>query len=152
MPETNPFTNPGSVANTSQSPVSSDPFTFTLGLALGSGSTIPTLLGRSNYPVWRSAIHPILMTHPASRALLSGSWTEPRRAADPVTDITAEGHAEAILAWESVNLSLSRFVRATLALNVRPFVRRHGDARVLWEALERLFGEKGGVAMVGGPF
>jgi hypothetical protein len=96
-----------------------------------------------------------LDSDPRSRALLSGSWTAPRRlvadAATADTTAAADTRAHALVVWEQANLSLCRFIRATLALNVRPFVRRHAEARTLWDALVRLFGEPAGVAMVGGP-
>jgi hypothetical protein len=129
-------------------------------LTFPSPSTLPVLLGRSNYTAWYSAIKPLLALHPLTRALLSGSWTEPRR---PISFSTApapntnpittdiEPHAHALVAWDHANLTTCRFIRDTLAMNVVPFVRRYSEAKALWDALVRLYGAGNGIAMAGGP-
>jgi hypothetical protein len=141
--------------------------TISAPLALPSPSTLPVLLGRSNYTVWHAAIHRILTSHPLTATLLSGSWTEPR-ARCPMSSPTASppnataptkttvemhqnAHSQALLAWDHANLALCRFIRGTLAMNVLPFVRRHAEAKALWDALAGLYGEANGIAMAGGP-
>ena len=129
-------------------------------LTFPSPSTLPVLLGRSNYTAWYSAIKPLLAHHPLTRALLSGSWTEPRRPTSfptapapnttpTITDI--EPHAHALAAWGHTNLTTCRFIRDTLAMNVLPFVRRYSEAKALWDALVGLYGAGNGIAMAGGP-
>lgn len=129
-------------------------------LTFPSPSTLPVLLGRSNYTAWYSAIKPLLALHPLTRALLSGSWAEPRRlisfptAPAPNTNPTTtdiEPHAHALAAWDHTNLTTCRFIRDTLAMNVLPFVRRHSEAKALWDALVGLYGAGNGIAMAGGP-
>jgi hypothetical protein len=127
-------------------------------LTFPSPSTLPVLLGRSNYTAWYSAIKPLLALHPLTRALLSGSWAEPRRlisfptAPAPNTNlITTDIEPHALAAWDHTNLSTCRFIRDTLAMNVLPFVRRHSEAKALWDALVGLYGAGNGIAMAGGP-
>jgi len=36
-------------------------------------------------------------------------------------------------------------------MNVLPFVRRHSEAKALWDALVGLYGAGNGIAMAGGP-
>ena len=122
-------------------------------------STFPVLLGRSNYTAWYSAIKPFLCLHPLTRALLSGSWTEPRRPvsfpAAPAPNTAAfvdfQKHAHALATWDHANLTTCRFIRDTLAMNVLPFVRRHSEAKALWDTLIGLYGAGNGIAMAGGP-
>lgn len=128
-------------------------------LIFPSSSTLPVLLGRSNYTAWYSAIKPLLHLHPLTRALLSGSWTEPRRAMsfptapapNTSTSIDLQKHAHALAAWDHANLTTCRFIRDTLAMNVLPFVRRHSEAKALWDTLVGLYGAGNGIAMAGGP-
>ena len=63
----------------------------------------------------------------------------------------AEARAQILAAWDNANLLVCRFIRGTLAMNVLPFVRRYLEAKVLWEALIALYGERNGIAIAGGP-
>jgi hypothetical protein len=128
-------------------------------LIFPSPSTFPVLLGRSNYTAWYSAIKPLLRLHPLAHALLSGSWTEPRRpvsfptapAPNTAAFIDFQKHTHALAAWDHANITTCRFIRGTLAMNVLPFVRRHSEAKALWDTLVGLYGAGNGIAMAGGP-
>ena len=54
-------------------------------------------------------------------------------------------------AYEMANLTVCRFIRGTLAMNVIPFVRQHTSAKALYEQIIFLYGEQAGIDMVGGP-
>ena len=130
-------------------------------------SPFPTLLGRSNYTIWKSSVVPTLNSDATATALLSGCYTEPvvcepldaRCSKKPGLKFKSKKKAkEAALEqsdarekWESANLHVCRFIRGTLAMNVLPFVRRYSDAKALWDALEGLYGEANGIEMAGGP-
>ena len=53
--------------------------------------------------------------------------------------------------YEHANLTITRFIRGTLAINVIPFVRQHTSAKGLYEQLIYLYGERAGIDMFGGP-
>ena len=114
--------------------------------------SLPVLLGRSNYTAWHSAIHPILSTHPTASTLLSGSWPPPITNLSPTTATSSiqQERAVALADYDLANLSVCRFIRGTLAMNVLPFVRGFTEAKALWEMLVGLYGEANGIAMVGG--
>lgn len=54
--------------------------------------------------------------------------------------------------YDTVNAAVMRFIRGTLAMNVQAFVRSIVHAKVLWERLEHLYGEKAGIEEVGGRY
>lgn len=152
--------------HTPHSTMSNTSTSIPFNLALPSPSTLPILLGHSNYTLWHSAINPILTSHQPISTLLSGSWTEPRLVRPTLsptippapntntkanTQTQAQAHAQALAAWDQANLVVCRFIRGTLALNVLPFVRRYSDAKLLWDALVALYGEANGIARAGGP-
>ena len=60
-------------------------------------------------------------------------------------------HQAAHRAYEHANLTVTRFIRGTLAINVIPFVRQHASAKGLYEQLIYLYGERAGIDMFGGP-
>lgn len=49
------------------------------------------------------------------------------------------------------NWTICLFIRSTLAMNVLPFVQQHATAKTLFEALTYLYGDAGGIELVGGP-
>ncbi|KAI1611347.1 hypothetical protein EDD37DRAFT_440520 [Exophiala viscosa] len=111
--------------------------------------SIPHLLGKSNFIAWRAFMEPILLKNTYSAKLILGEWNEPK------AQVTAgEMGAETDQArkdWQFANTATCRFIRATLALNVVPFVRQHSTAKALYLNLIWLYGEDGGIDTQGGP-
>ncbi|KAK5257293.1 hypothetical protein LTR20_004275 [Exophiala xenobiotica] len=138
--------------------------------------SIDQLLGKSNFKSWRSSIEPVLLANPLSSKLILGDWPDPSsrdsRAAssvfasasafdDPNPTIgvgVGGGVAQKIereqqerTEWHRANTATCRFIRATLALNVAPFVRQHNTAKALYLNIIWLYGDEAGIDTQGGP-
>ncbi|KIW24632.1 uncharacterized protein PV07_10336 [Cladophialophora immunda] len=112
--------------------------------------TIDVLNGKSNFYQWHSDIQPVLLSNPYSSDLILGSWTEPQYP----PSWTVEDQAlfdEERREWDAANTATCRFIRATLATNVGPFVRQYTAARTLFFNLVWLYGEEAGIDSQGGP-
>ncbi|ETI27956.1 hypothetical protein G647_00405 [Cladophialophora carrionii CBS 160.54] len=113
-------------------------------------AVVGVLKGKSNFQTWHSAIQPILLSNASSSELIIGVWTEPRCP----TPCTAEQQAafdEGRRRWHTTNTGTCRFIRATLAENVVPFVRQYNTAKTLFFNLVWLYGEDSGIDTQGGP-
>ncbi|KAK4948124.1 hypothetical protein LTR10_013178 [Elasticomyces elasticus] len=111
--------------------------------------SVTHLLGKSNFKAWRACIEPILLKNPYSSKLILGEWNEPT-----VQASAGQTNAEldqARKAWQSANTATCRVIRATLALNVVPFIRQHSTAKALYLNLIWLYGEDAGIDIQGGP-
>jgi hypothetical protein len=116
--------------------------------------SIGPLVGKSSFQRWRSEIQPVLFSNPYSSRLIVGNWTEPGLLGGSRAG-TDEGEEEDLdrrrCEWQTANTATCRFIRATLALNVAPFVRQHKTAKALYLNLVWLYGEDGGIDTQGGP-
>ena len=130
--------------------------------------SLPLLLGRSNYEIWKAAVTPILFAddtphithpvHPRSAVILLGGHREPR----PPLFQNRPTKDEKRIAWakyeqeekefEIANHTIIRFIRSTLAFNVQAFVRSITTAKDLWVRLKNLYGERAGINDVGGRY
>lgn len=108
-------------------------------------STIGQLLGKSNFKVWRSSIEPVLLINPVSSKLILGEWSDARAIASSA--VSEQERDE----WHTATVATCRFIRATLALNVAPFVRQHNTAKALYLNLIWLYGPEAGIDTQGGP-
>jgi hypothetical protein len=136
--------------------------------------SIDQLLGKSNFKSWRSSIEPVLLANALSSKLILGDWPEPSsrdsRAVlsafaspfdnpNPTIGVGAgAGAAQKIEQeqqerneWHRANAATCRFIRATLALNVAPFVRQHNTAKALYLNIIWLYGDEAGIDTQGGP-
>ncbi|OAL22016.1 hypothetical protein AYO22_07613 [Fonsecaea multimorphosa] len=112
--------------------------------------TIEVLNGKSNFRQWHSDIQPVLLSNPYSSDLILGSWDEPQ----PPSSWTVEDQAsfdEERREWHLANTATCRYIRATLAENVGPFVRQYATAKTLFFNLVWLYGEEAGIDSQGGP-
>lgn len=130
--------------------------------------SLPLLLGRSNYEVWKTAVTPIFfaddtphvshLVHPRSADILLGKHREPRPPFFLVRPTKEEKKAawtkyeQEEQQWEIANHTIIRFIRSTLAFNVQAFVRSITTAKDLWVRLEKLYGERAGIDDVGGRY
>lgn len=120
--------------------------------------SIDQLLGKSNFKSWRSSIEPVLLANTLSSKLVLGDWPEPSReraassafAFDNPTVGVAQIEQERS-EWHTANAATCRFIRATLALNVAPFVRQHNTAKALYLNIIWLYGDEAGIDTQGGP-
>lgn len=111
--------------------------------------SIGQLLGKSNFKVWRASIEPALLKNPYSSKLILGEWDEPKvQASASQTEAELD---QARKDWQFANTATCRFIRATLALNVTPFVRQHSTAKALYLNLIWLYGGEAGIDTQGGP-
>ncbi|KIW16194.1 hypothetical protein PV08_06245 [Exophiala spinifera] len=108
-------------------------------------STIGQLLGKSNFKTWRSSIEPVLLRNPHSSKVILGEWSNPRALASGA--VSEQERDE----WHMATMATCRFIRATLALNVAPFVRQHNTAKALYLNLIWLYGPEAGIDTQGGP-
>ncbi|KAK5196457.1 hypothetical protein LTR92_004002 [Exophiala xenobiotica] len=134
--------------------------------------SIDQLLGKSNFKSWRSSIEPVLLANALSSKLILGGWPEPssrdsRAASSAFASASAfdnpnptigSGVAQKIeqeqqerTEWHRANAATCRFIRATLALNVAPFVRQHNTAKALYLNIIWLYGDEAGIDTQGGP-
>jgi hypothetical protein len=101
-----------------------------------------------------SSSHPTSPTSPVS-AVLSPSHSHTILYnvlhAPPLSRASISTHQAAHRTYEHANLTITRFIRGTLAINVLPFVRQHTSAKGLYEQLVYLYGERAGIDMFGGP-
>ncbi|KAK6371261.1 hypothetical protein LTS17_008992 [Exophiala oligosperma] len=112
-------------------------------------SSIGQLLGKSNFKAWRSSIEPVLLGNPlSSRLILGGEWSDPRAATASSHGVLSEQERDE---WHAATVATCRFIRATLALNVAPFVRQHNTAKALYLNLVWLYGPEAGIDTQGGP-
>ncbi|OAL32212.1 hypothetical protein AYO20_07980 [Fonsecaea nubica] len=112
--------------------------------------TIDTLKGKSNFYRWHSDIQPVLLSNPHSSDLILGSWTEPQ--SPPSWSVEDQASVEEERReWNAANTATCRFIRATLAMNVGPFVRQYTTAKTLFFNLVWLYGEDAGIDTQGGP-
>ncbi|KIW96100.1 uncharacterized protein Z519_03167 [Cladophialophora bantiana CBS 173.52] len=112
--------------------------------------TIEILNGKSNFHQWHSEIRPILLSNPLSSDLILGTWTEPQSPPSWDPEDQASFHEER-REWHGANTASCRFIRATLAMNVSPFVRQYTTAKTLFFNLVWLYGEDAGIDSQGGP-
>lgn len=113
-------------------------------------AAVGILKGKSNFARWHSAIEPILLSNPHSSRLIIESWAEPRLPPGPNDEQQAIFDEER-REWHSANTATCRFIRATLAENVVPFVRQYNSAKLLFFNLVWLYGEDAGIDTQGGP-
>ncbi|EXJ64036.1 hypothetical protein A1O7_00371 [Cladophialophora yegresii CBS 114405] len=121
-----------------------------LGFPTDPVAAVGLLQGKSNFQAWHAAIQPILLATSSSYELIIGAWTEPRCP----TPCTVEQQAkfdEHRRRWHTANTGTCRFIRATLAENVIPFVRQYNTAKTLFFNLVWLYGEDSGIDTQGGP-
>lgn len=90
---------------------------------------------------------------PISVSPISPSPTQPYSIlhAPSLSHTSFTTHQTLLHAYERANLTMTRFIRGTLGMNVTPFVRQHTSAKGLYEQLIYLYGERAGIDMVGGP-
>ncbi|KAH0843679.1 hypothetical protein AYO21_05464 [Fonsecaea monophora] len=112
--------------------------------------TIDTLKGKSNFYRWHSDIQPVLLSNPHSSDLILGSWAEPQSPPSWSVEDQASVDKER-REWNAANTATCRFIRATLAMNVGPFVRQYTTAKTLFFNLVWLYGEDAGIDTQGGP-
>ncbi|EXJ72702.1 uncharacterized protein A1O5_03849 [Cladophialophora psammophila CBS 110553] len=112
--------------------------------------TVDILNGKSNFHQWHSQIQPILLSNPFSSDLMLGTWTEPQSPSswNPKQQASFD---EERREWHGANMATCRFIRATLAMNVSPFVRQYTTAKTLFFHLVWLYGEDAGIDSQGGP-
>ncbi|KIW73592.1 hypothetical protein PV04_01696 [Phialophora macrospora] len=113
-------------------------------------AVVGLLKGKSNFQAWHSTIQPILLSNPSSSELIIGSWAEPR-CSTPCTADQQAAFDEDRRDWHTANTGTCRFIRATLAENVVPFVRQYNTAKTLFFNLVWLYGEDSGIDTQGGP-
>ncbi|KAK7892830.1 hypothetical protein LTR67_007067 [Exophiala xenobiotica] len=138
--------------------------------------SIDQLLGKSNFKSWRSSIEPVLLANALSSKLILGDWPDPsprdsRAASSAFASASAfdnpnptigvgvgggvaqkiEQEQQERTEWHRANAATSRFIRATLALNVAPFVRQHNTAKALYLNIIWLYGDEAGIDTQGGP-
>lgn len=113
-------------------------------------AAVGILKGKSNFGPWHSAIEPILLSNPHSSKLIIGTWAEPRLPPASTEEEQAQFDEER-RQWHSANTATCRFIRATLAENVVPFVRQYNTAKPLFFNLVWLYGEDAGIDTQGGP-
>jgi hypothetical protein len=108
------------------------------------------LNGKSNYKTWQTAMQGVLMSNLESGSLVLGKWTEPRLreySSNSNQDVFQQEKQH----WHTANVATCRFIRATLAENVLPFVRQFADAKSLYLNLVWLYGDESGIDLQGGP-
>ncbi|KAK5452372.1 hypothetical protein LTS15_007438 [Exophiala xenobiotica] len=137
--------------------------------------SIDQLLGKSNFKSWRSSIEPVLLANALSSKLILGDWPDPSSrhsqaassafasAFDNPNPTIGVGVGVGAVAqkieqeqqerneWHRANAATCRFIRATLALNVAPFVRQHNTAKALYLNIIWLYGDEAGIDTQGGP-
>ena len=137
----------------SSSPWSSPPSSILSGHA-----SIPPLLGRSNFPQWRSYMTRILQEDVQARTLIfhngsdiPGNFPSPSAISKPTNTPPVEGISSIPNgAHQKSNLEVCRFIRSTLAMNVAPFVRGQTSAKALWQQLNLLYGDQTATGNHGG--
>lgn len=110
------------------------------------------LVGKSNFYRWHAGIQPVLLSNAYSSNLILGTWTEPSGTPCPnptPAGVASVGHDRD--EWLAANTATCRFIRATLAMNVTPFVRQYKTAKTLFFNLVWLYGKDAGIDSQGGP-
>lgn len=127
-------------------------------------STIPKLLGKSNFDKWYSAMVPALQSNERARMLIFGGHHEPSKNRHQSSEISI---STSIISFQGItplpssrrvvgdsldlaDIESCRFIRTTLAMNVVPFVRGQHSAKSLWERLNYLYGESAGIDVQAG--